>query len=117
MNYQLELQLLGLLGLVIHYLKNWQEYNLQGKRYEVKKSIPTIILSAVTTGVLIYLRDSIQDLYVVTPFSALVIGYFGNSLFFSFISAKAPKPKDEVEKPYDKQDGSKPPEEERPDKP
>jgi hypothetical protein len=37
------------------------------------------------------LKDDISDLYVITPFGALVLGYIGNSVFFSFVDAKKPK--------------------------
>jgi hypothetical protein len=33
---------------------------------------------------------------VVTPFGALVLGYIGNSVLFSFIDAKKPKMDDDV---------------------
>lgn len=93
MNYTQELMLLGLAGITVHYLKDWVAHNNMGKSYELKKSIPTIILSIVTTMLLVYLRKDIENLYVITPFSAVVLGYFGNSVFFSFVSAKEPKPK------------------------
>lgn len=86
----IELQLLGLAGLAIHYLKDWEANHREGKKYDISKSIPTIILSAITTSVLIYLKDDIANLYVVTPFGALILGYLGNSVFFSFVSAKKP---------------------------
>ncbi len=114
-----ELQLLGIAGLLIHALKDFADHNNQGKAYKLNRSIPTYLLSLITTSVLIYLKDDIASLYVVTPFSALALGYLGNSVFFSFIKAKTKDDKP-VEKPAEKtegEDGSKPPEEERPDKP
>jgi hypothetical protein len=117
-----ELQLLGLAGLVIHALKDWVGHNKEGRAYPIGKSFPAYLLSAVTTSVLIYLADDIKTMYVITPFSALVLGYLGNSVFFSFIKAKEkdvviePPVKITIEK-TDGDDGSKPPEEERPDKP
>lgn len=83
-----ELQLLGLAGLIIHALKDWVSHNKEGRAYPIGKSMPAYLLSAVTTGVLIYLADDIKNIYVVTPFSALVLGYLGNSVFFSFIKAR-----------------------------
>lgn len=86
----IELQLLGLLGLAIHYVKDWEANAKDGKKYGIAKSLPTILLSAITTSVLIYLKDDISDLYVVTKFGAIILGYLGNSVFFSFVSAKKP---------------------------
>lgn len=117
-----ELQLLGLAGLVIHALKDWVSHNKEGRAYPIGKSMPAYLLSAVTTGVLIYLADDIKNIYVVTPFSALVLGYLGNSVFFSFIKAREKGLPEPEPKPADKNltaldDGSKPGEEGRPDKP
>lgn len=86
----IELQLLGLLGLMIHYLKDWEENQKQGKKYGLSKLLPTILLSAITTSVLIYLKEDIKELYVVTKFGAIILGYLGNSVFFSFVTAKKP---------------------------
>ena len=118
-----ELQLLGLAGLVIHALKDWVSHNKEGRAYPIAKSFPAYLLSAVTTSVLIYLADDIKTMYVITPFSALVLGYLGNSVFFSFIMAKEkdvevePPVKITIEKTETLDDGSKPGEEGRPDKP
>lgn len=86
----MELYLLCLLGTVIHYLKDFEQHRRAGKKYSLATLIPTIILSVITTQVLIYLKADIADLYVITPFSALILGYFGNSVFFSFVNAKKP---------------------------
>jgi len=85
-----ELYLLGLLGIVIHYLKDYEIHRKEGKKYSLPSLLPTILLSIITTGTLIYLKDAIAELYVITPFAAVVLGYFGNSVFFSFINAKNP---------------------------
>lgn len=119
-----ELQALGLAGLVIHALKDWVAHNKEGRAYPIAKSFPAYLLSAVTTSIIIYLKDDIANIYVITPFSAVVLGYLGNSVFFSFIKAKSKgitdlelaEQNNQVNKP-EKQDGSKPPEEERPEKP
>lgn len=86
-----ELYLLGLAGVAIHYIKDWVAHEKKGLKYGISKSLPMILLSTITTLLLVYLREDIQDLYVITPFSAVVIGYIGNSLFFSFVDAKMPK--------------------------
>ena len=91
MNEEFYLILLGFAGLAIHHLKQWVNANKAGQEYALKKSLPTILLSGFTTGLLIHLRFDIEGLFVVTPFSAVVLGYFGNSVFFSFVDAKKPK--------------------------
>jgi hypothetical protein len=87
----LDLYILTLVGLFMHHAKKYVEHYNEGRKYSIKGLAPTIILSIVTSLVIVYLRDDIGSLYPITPFSALVIGYFGNSIFFSFIKAKKPQ--------------------------
>jgi hypothetical protein len=93
-----ELYLLGLAGVAIHYLKDWVNHNKKGLKYGIAKFLPMILLSTITTLLLVYLRDDIASLYVITPFGAVVLGYIGNSIFFSFVDAKMPK---NIEEPKD----------------
>jgi hypothetical protein len=95
-----ELLLLGQAGVALHYLKEFAVANKQGKNYELKKSIPMALLSSITTALLVYLKDDIADLYVVTKFGAVVLGYVGNSTFFSFVDVRKPKiAEDSIAKP------------------
>jgi hypothetical protein len=89
-NNVIVLELLGIVGIAIHYLKDWNIANNQGVGYNIKKAIPTIILSVLTTCVLIFLRDSFKDIYPVTPLGAVILGYLGDSVFFSFVNVKKP---------------------------
>ena len=82
---------LGQVGVFIHYFKSWVEANKEGKSYDLKKALPMAALSSLTTALLVYLRTDIEDLYVITRFSAVALGYFGNSVFFSFVNTKKPK--------------------------
>jgi hypothetical protein len=85
-----ELYLLGLAGVAIHYLKDWVIHTDKGLKYGWHKAVPMALLSTVTTMLLVFLRDDIADLYVITPFGAVILGYIGNSVFFSFVDAKKP---------------------------
>lgn len=87
----IELLLLGQSGVILHYGKEFVVANNQGKKYDLKKAIPMGLLSSLTTALLVYLKDDISDLYVVTKFGAVVLGYVGNSTFFSFIDVRKPK--------------------------
>lgn len=87
----IELLLLGQIGVLLHYLKEWVLTDKQGKKYELKKAIPMALLSSITTILLIYLKEDIKDLYPITKFNAIVTGYVGNSIFFSFIDVRKPK--------------------------
>lgn len=83
--------ILGQFGVLIHYFKEWVVANNKGLKYDLKKALPMAALSSMTTAVLIYLKDDISDLYVVTRFGAVILGYIGNSIFFSFVDSKKPK--------------------------
>lgn len=86
-----ELYLLAFAGVSIHYFKDWVNHNQKNLKYGWEKAVPMAALSVVTSLLLVYLREDIQDLFVITPFSAVVLGYTGNSIFFSFVDAKKPK--------------------------
>lgn len=94
-----ELLLLGQAGVLLHYGKEYVVSNNQGKKYDLKKALPMAILSSLTTMLLIYLKDDINDLYVVTKFGAVVLGYVGNSTFFSFVDVRKPKTGDITNQP------------------
>ena len=85
-----ELYFLGLAGVAIHYLKDWVIHTDKGVKYGWHKAVPMALLSTVTTMLLVFLREDIADLYVITPFGAVILGYIGNSVFFSFVDAKKP---------------------------
>lgn len=88
--HHFELYILTLVGILIHYVKDWVSHQNKGVKYGWAKALPTMVLSVLTSITLIYLREDIADLYVITPFSALILGYVGNSVFFSFVDAKKP---------------------------
>lgn len=87
----IELLILGQVGVMLHYLKEWVLANKVGKEYEFKKAFPMAALSSITTALLVYLKEDIADLYVITKFGAVILGYIGNSIFFSFVDVKKPK--------------------------
>lgn len=91
MNETLETSILCMVGLLIHYTKEWAIANNQDKKYNFKKAIPMALLSAITTLTLVYLRDDLKDIYLIKGFGAVVLGYLGNSVFFSFVDVKKPK--------------------------
>jgi hypothetical protein len=84
----LALLIFGYLGIITHYIRKWADKVERDEVFSIKKSIPSMILSTITTTVLIILRDEIASLYVFTKFSSFIVGYFGNSWFFGFIERK-----------------------------
>lgn len=93
MSDMIELMLLGQLGVVVHYLQKWVVANQDNQKYDLKKALPMAALSSLTTGILVYLKDDISNLYVITRFSAVVLGYLGNHVFFKFVNTVKPNMK------------------------
>lgn len=90
-NLHLELYLLGLFGLLLHYMKSWADAQKKGTEFNIVKVMPMALLSLMTTVLVVYLRDDLKEFYPITRVSAVVLGYFGNSVFFSFLNSKKPK--------------------------
>jgi len=90
-NLHLELYLLGLVGLFLHYMKSWADAQKNGKEFNIIKVIPMAMLSLITTCLVVYLREDLKEFYPITRVSAVILGYFGNSVFFSFLNSKKPK--------------------------
>ena len=90
-NLDLELYALGMVGLFLHYFKTWADTQKKGGEFSVIKVMPMALLSLMTTLLVIYLRDDLKEFYPITRVSAVVLGYFGNSVFFSFLNRKKPK--------------------------
>ena len=83
--------LLGLLGVLLHYLKLWKNARAEGKRFLLKSHYPNVLLSVICTLILVFLREDIVDIYVVTKFGAIALGFGGNALFFDLIDTKTQK--------------------------
>lgn len=75
-------------GIATHYLKKWSEKVEKGEEYNLKKSVPSIILTFITTTVLVLIRAEIVNLFVFTKGSAFIVGYCGHSWFFGLIDKK-----------------------------
>lgn len=90
-NLHLELYVLGVVGLFLHYMKSWTEAQKKGNDFSLIKVMPMALLSLVTTALVIYLREDLKEFYPITRVSAVIMGYFGNSVFFSFLNSKKPK--------------------------
>ena len=96
-NLDLELYALGIIGLFLHYFKTWADTQKKGGEFSVMKVMPMALLSLMTTLLVIYLRDDLKEFYPITRVSAVVLGYAGNSVFFSFLNGKKPKVQKESE--------------------
>lgn len=91
MTTEQELMLLGQAGVLIHYWKDYLVAQKAGKVYSLKMALPFMGFSSLLTVLLVYTRESYKDLYVVTEFGAIILGYSCNSIFFSMVDTKKPK--------------------------
>lgn len=85
--------ILGLIGVLMHYLKLWKNAKDESKKFQLKTHYPSVLLSIMTTLILIFLKDDIEDIYVVTKFGAIALGFGGNAFFFDLIDTKTQKSK------------------------
>lgn len=72
-------------------MKSWADAQKKGSEFNIVKVMPMALLSLMTTILVIYLREDLKEFYPITRISAVVLGYFGNSVFFSFLNSKKPK--------------------------
>jgi hypothetical protein len=78
----------GYVGILTHYIKKWSEKTEKSEGFELKKFVPSIILSFITTTVLVFIRSEIVSLFVFTKFGSFIVGFCGNSWFFGLIEKK-----------------------------
>ncbi|WP_337045381.1 hypothetical protein [Emticicia sp. 17c] len=83
--------ILALLGVLISYMEQLSNAKKQKVRYVFKNEWPGILLTMIVTLVMVYLREDIKELYVVTNFGAVILGYSGSSFFLSILKSKLPR--------------------------
>lgn len=93
----IELLLLSYAGILVHYLLKLQEaakkrvltelFNKQSLIYE---GISTLV-SVVASTIIVYVREDIANIFVVTPVGAVIAGYAGQSILNKILGAKMPQ--------------------------
>lgn len=93
----IELLLLSYSGILVHYLLKLQEaakkrvltelFNKQSLIYE---GISTLV-SVVASTIIVYVREDIANIFVVTPVGAVIAGYAGQSILNKILGAKMPQ--------------------------
>lgn len=87
-----ELLLLAYAGLLLHALGDWKAYNDGSKIFPGwKRQIPSFLSNILTITLLVYVKEDIKNLYVITPFGAILLGYAGQSIFSKLLAARMPK--------------------------
>lgn len=87
----LENLLLALGGYLFHVLKMWYEATKRGEVFINKSFLISIPMNIVAIILLIFLGKNLPpDLLVMSPFTCVLIGFFGSSMLAGFINVKAP---------------------------
>lgn len=88
----IELLLLSYAGLLLHYLTRFNELLTAGKTSGIKwpQEIIGGLITIISTTILVYVKDDIANIYVVTPLGAVLLGYAGQSLFVKLVNARSP---------------------------
>lgn len=93
----IELLLLSYAGILLHYLLKLRDaakqkvltelFSRQGLVYE---GISTLV-SVVSATIIVYVKDDIATIFVVTPLGAVMAGYAGQSILNKILGAKMPQ--------------------------
>lgn len=114
----LEMYLLAMAGFLFHLSKVWLSALDRKEQFITQKTIVWIGSNLLAALILVYIAPTLPpDLFVVSPLSVVLIGFFNSSMLGGFINTKRPKNAEEIALMGDDGDGdtggSNPP----PDKP
>lgn len=86
----IELLLLAYAGILLHYLTRAKEIlsTVQPYKLNVLQELVGALTSILTTTILVYIKDDIASMYVVTPLGAVILGYAGQSIFNKVVNAR-----------------------------
>lgn len=90
-----ELLLLSYAGILLHYLFQWKDAVKENVALVLTsksliKELPSLLLSIVSSSVIVYVREDIANIFVVTPVGAVIAGYAGQSILNKILGAKMP---------------------------
>ena len=84
----INLIVLGLAGILLHYLSRWKELADKKQNLNLSSEIPGILISIITTIVLILTRDDYKTYFQVTSIGAAVLGYCSQSVWTKLVTMK-----------------------------
>lgn len=92
-----ELLLLSYAGILLHYLLKLRDAAKQKVLMElftrqavVYEGISTLV-SVVSATIIVYVKEDIANIFVVTPVGAVIAGYAGQSILNKILGAKMPQ--------------------------
>ena len=89
----IELLLLAYAGIVAHYLTRFKEIVDSNRPFKLNPLSEILggLLTVLTTTILVYVKDDIATIYVVTPVGAALLGYAGQSVFNKLVGSRFPQ--------------------------
>ncbi len=84
----LEFGALGLLGILLDIIFKVKDVLQVGAKPNWGLAVLNTIASVIITGVVIYAREDIKDIYPITMFTAFLTGYTAQSIFRKIIQVK-----------------------------
>jgi len=76
-------------GIAIHLVTRLIESRRKGEKVDFMLQILGVILSFLISFLLIYTRESIKDIFPITPIIAGVTGYSAQSIFAKLVTIKS----------------------------
>jgi len=78
-------------GVLIHFVFKWYSALKKGVKFEWKLPLATAILSMIVNGILILIRADLEGILPFTMFTAVMYGYFGDSVFRNLMKTQKEK--------------------------
>lgn len=87
-----ESMILAVAGYAFHLLKLWHEATKRNEEFVNRAFFISVPMNLLSIGILVYIGDKLpEDLIVMSPLTAVIIGFFSSSLLAGFINVKKPK--------------------------
>lgn len=92
----IELLLLSYAGIILHYLLKLKEASEKSQleslftRPALLRELISTVTSIVAASIIVYVREDIASIFVVTPVGAVIAGYAGQSILNKILGAKLP---------------------------
>ena len=106
----IELLLLAYAGILLHYLTRFKEIISSSApvKFNTLAEVLGGLITILTTTILVYVKDDIATIYVVTPVGAVLLGYAGQSVFNKLVGSRFPQKMADSTDPKEPPPGPKP---------
>lgn len=88
----IEMYLLALGGVLIHFLKMWLQAEKRKEKFLSRPTILLLTLNLLSSALLIYIGPTLPpELVVMSPLTCVLMGIFGSSMLTGLVNARRPK--------------------------